>query len=71
MNDRLMAFGKYKGKPISAAALDRIHAPVGLDIGAITPDEIALSLVAEIRASLSGREGGFLRLRKTSIHERG
>jgi xanthine/CO dehydrogenase XdhC/CoxF family maturation factor len=60
-----------EGKPISAAALDRIHAPVGLDIGAITPDEIALSLVAEIRASLSGREGGFLRLRKTSIHERG
>ena len=40
------------------------------NIGAITPDEIALSLVAEIRASLSGREGGFLRLRKTSIHER-
>ena len=60
-----------EGKSLSEAALDRIHAPIGLDIGAITPDEIALSLVAEIRASLSRRDGGFLRLRKTSIHERG
>ena len=59
-----------EGNPINENDLDRIHAPIGLDIGAITPDEIALSLVAEIRASLSGREGGFLRLRKTSIHER-
>jgi len=58
------------GNPIKEKDFDRIHAPIGLDIGAITPDEIALSLVAEIRASLSGREGGFLRLRKTSIHER-
>jgi xanthine dehydrogenase accessory factor len=59
-----------EGNPINENDLDRIHAPIGLDIGAITPDEIALSLVAEIRASLSRREGGFLRLRKTSIHER-
>ena len=59
-----------EGNPIKEEDFDRIHAPIGLDIGAISPDEIALSLVAEIRASLSGREGGFLRLRKTTIHER-
>jgi xanthine/CO dehydrogenase XdhC/CoxF family maturation factor len=59
-----------EGNPIKDNDFDRIYAPIGLDIGAISPDEIALSLVAEIRASLSKREGGFLRLRKTSIHER-
>jgi xanthine dehydrogenase accessory factor len=55
---------------ISATNFERIHAPVGLDIGAVSPEEIALSLIAEIRASFSNREGNFLRLRKTTIHER-
>ena len=48
----------------------RIHAPVGVDIGAASPEEISLSIVAEIRAALSGRDGAFLRLRPTTIHER-
>lgn len=59
-----------EGKEISGENLSRIHAPMGLDIGAVTPEEIALSLAAEVRAFLSNRDGGFLRLRKTSIHER-
>jgi len=50
--------------------LARIHAPAGLDIESETPEEIALSIAAEIQAVLRGRRGGFLRDRETAIHER-
>ncbi len=48
--------------------LGQLYAPAGLDIGAETPAEIALSIVAEIRAVLAAREGGPLRNRKGAIH---
>lgn len=50
--------------------LSKLHAPVGLDIGANTPEAIALAIVAEIQAVLSGRDGGFLRNRISSIYGR-
>jgi xanthine/CO dehydrogenase XdhC/CoxF family maturation factor len=47
----------------------RLYAPVGLDIGADTPDEIALAIVAEVQAVRSGRRGGPLRERTSAIHD--
>jgi xanthine/CO dehydrogenase XdhC/CoxF family maturation factor len=49
--------------------LGRVYGPVGVDIGAETPEEIALAVLAEIRAVLSGRTGGFLRDRRAPLHE--
>ena len=34
--------------------LERVHAPIGLDIGAVTPAEIAISIVAELVATRRG-----------------
>jgi xanthine dehydrogenase accessory factor len=48
-------------KGAAAERLDRVHAPIGLDIGAETPEEIAVSIVAElvlVRAERRKREGG-------------
>ena len=44
-----------KGKGVSQAFIEAIHAPVGLDIGAITPEEIALSIVTEIVGTRRGK----------------
>lgn len=52
------------------ANLSRLHAPVGLDIGAETAEEIAISIVSEIQAVFSERGGAQLRDRKGSIHDR-
>ena len=49
--------------------LARLYGPVGVDIGCETPEEIALAAVAEIQAVLSGRPAGFLRERRSPLHE--
>jgi xanthine dehydrogenase accessory factor len=58
------------GETFSNEQLSKLHAPVGLDIGANSPEAIALAIVAEIQAVLSKRNGGFLRERNGSIYER-
>lgn len=50
--------------------LDMIYAPIGLDIGAESPEEIALSIVAEIVCVLKGGTGGHLRQRLPKLGRR-
>jgi len=54
--------------PADEAMLRQIHNPVGLDIGAESPEQIALAILAEIQAVISGHAGGLLREKKSSIH---
>jgi xanthine dehydrogenase accessory factor len=49
-------------------ALDRIHGPCGLDVGAETSAETAVAVLAEILAVRTGRPGASLREREAPIH---
>ena len=51
--------------------LERIAAPIGLDLGALTPEETALSIMAEVVAVRHGRDGGRLSRSAGRIHEVG
>ncbi len=49
---------------------ERLHAPIGLDLGAETPEQIALAILAEATAVLNGYAGGKLRDKGGRIHEK-
>jgi xanthine dehydrogenase accessory factor len=63
--ERLLAKG------IEESELARIAAPIGLDLGALTAEETALSIMGEIVAMRNGRSGGRLQDAKGRIHEVG
>ncbi len=48
--------------------LERVSGPAGLDLGAASPEETAVSILAEILAVRAGRSGGLLRETSTPIH---
>jgi xanthine dehydrogenase accessory factor len=67
--DKLLAGLEAEGRRPAAAMLEtRVRSPVGLALGAETPEEIAVSIVAEILAIRRGFEGGFLNGRDESLH---
>jgi xanthine dehydrogenase accessory factor len=46
----ITVFRELTGEGLKPELFDRVHSPVGLDIGAITPEEIAVSIVGELIA---------------------
>jgi xanthine/CO dehydrogenase XdhC/CoxF family maturation factor len=50
--------------------LEKLYSPIGLDIGADTPAEIASAIISEIQAVLTQRNAGFLKHRSQPIHRR-
>lgn len=66
--DKMIAEMRGKGIEIDESRLKKVYGPVGLDIGAETPDEIALSIITEIKAVLAGKPGGSLRDKQDVIH---
>lgn len=48
----------------------RLHAPIGLDLGAETPEQIAMAIVGEVQATERGARGGPLRERARPLHSR-
>jgi xanthine dehydrogenase accessory factor len=63
--ERLLAAG------LEEELLDRVASPIGLDLGALTPEETALSIMAEVVAVRHGRDGGRLSNASGRIHEVG
>jgi xanthine dehydrogenase accessory factor len=63
--ERLLAAG------LDDELLERVAAPIGLDLGALTPEETALSIMAEVVAVRHGRDGGRLSSAGGRIHEVG
>ena len=53
---------------MDATELERVHTPIGLDIGARSPGEIALAILAEIIAVRNARDGRSLMHRTVPIH---
>jgi len=66
--EKILADLAAGGVTISPEQRARLHAPVGLDLGADSPEQVALAIVAEMQAVLRGRDARPLRERARPIH---
>ncbi|REJ36520.1 MAG: hypothetical protein DIU82_04165 [Bacillota bacterium] len=66
--EKILGVLRAEGFPVDEH-LDRLYAPVGLDIGAEGPEQIAVAIVAELLAVRRGANAGFLRFRRGPLHE--
>jgi xanthine dehydrogenase accessory factor len=68
--DKMLSEFNTQGVLLNKQDFQRVHSPIGLDIGAEAPDEIALSIISEIQSKFSNRSGGFLKYHAGPIHQR-
>jgi xanthine/CO dehydrogenase XdhC/CoxF family maturation factor len=68
--DRMLDELRDGGMTITDDMLEKVFGPTGLEIGAETAEEIALSIIAEIKAVLCNKPGGMLRYKEDVIHSR-
>jgi xanthine dehydrogenase accessory factor len=68
--ERMLDELKEEGMILTEEQLSIIYSPVGVDIGAETAEEIALSILTEIKAMFAGRQVQSLRSNKEVIHPR-
>ena len=68
--ERMLGEIQEEGMKVDAEMLEKVYGPAGLEIGAETPEEIALSIIAEIKAVLEGKNGRSLRYKQEVIHSR-
>jgi len=68
--DRMLDELRQEGMQLDEAMLLKVYGPTGLEIGAETPEAIALSIIAEIQAVVEGKAGGMLKHKPDVIHTR-
>jgi xanthine dehydrogenase accessory factor len=66
--EKMLAELRRDGFKIAEMDLRSLHNPIGLDIGADAPEQIALAILAEIQATLTAHNGGKLTQKKGAIH---
>ena len=67
--DRMLQELATDGAAVSLTDLEKLHAPIGLNLGGASPEEIALSVVAELQAVFQGKTGEKLRGRTGPLHD--
>lgn len=68
--ERILNQLHFSNIDVSNNFIDNLYAPMGLDIGAETAEEIALSIISEIKIVLNNKDGKMLRNKINAIHTR-
>jgi xanthine/CO dehydrogenase XdhC/CoxF family maturation factor len=68
--ERMLQEMRDEGIEITDEMMSKVYGPTGLEIGAETAEEIALSIISEIQAVLNAKTGGILREKTDVIHSR-